>query len=675
MYRFFVTINSSVQEVHPLNFMQTSLVDSQENGQIFYRRKFSGTLRFYNNEKESIDDFDLFYLVEVVDPCTEIYLLIEQKDSGADTWHTYWEGYFSTTDGRFDLDNCTFDITPKPYDNYKAFTEKGEDEYNILYDLDASKVTVNTLAPAEQYNENLFVIDVIEYLVAQIAPAATVTSWFLNNDTNPVLGGTNKYRYLTIAQKSDIKRPNASNPAPVGMMSFNQMMEILKAMYNVFWTYDGTTVRIEHYDYWGSTAGLDLTTQKLSEKSNKYSYLKGNMPKYEKFSFMEAYDFSYVTHTISYESPCLESTQSDEVAINVTTDLSYIIYCMATSGYEGNISDDGWVVLANELSGGNYYVYYGTPLGSAVGSYNYPNSWADLIRSFFMHGRVLMIGFIQSLPYDFISVRKTKQQEIKAIVCWEDGYDPNDYITTELGEDWFGGQKGFVEESALHPDGRIDFRLLYGEDKNTDVELPTRTKNLHIIIDTSSYTEIISVLSEPNVYDTYYWILWNDGVVGEVCQEIMIPAGTVYQEDVSDLAEIFASIKFNLTDSSLTGWHVIYNDNAPITATLDCPAVPPVPPAVPAATTMIGAGQLSDCAVINVSWNASALATYYQLYRNPDFSLANNWVLIDSTVNTYYDDPNQCDQAGYTFTYKVKACNISGCSADSDTTSHDVMCL
>ncbi len=54
--------------------MKTSLVDAQDEGEIFYRRKFNGTLRFIG------DDFDLFYMVESVEPCTEMFLLIEQKD-------------------------------------------------------------------------------------------------------------------------------------------------------------------------------------------------------------------------------------------------------------------------------------------------------------------------------------------------------------------------------------------------------------------------------------------------------------------------------------------------------------------------------------------------------------------------------------------------------------------
>ncbi len=131
-YRFYMTINSSRVECFPLNFLKTTLVDEKEQGQMFYRRKFNGTLRFYCNTKTGDDDFSLLYLTETVDNCTQIILEIEQKNSGLDTYHNYWTGHFSTTDGTFDLDNSTFDITPKPYDDYFQYDIDGNVEYNII---------------------------------------------------------------------------------------------------------------------------------------------------------------------------------------------------------------------------------------------------------------------------------------------------------------------------------------------------------------------------------------------------------------------------------------------------------------------------------------------------------------------------------------------------------------
>ena len=59
----------------------------------------------------------------------------------------------------------------------------------------------------------------------------------------------------------------------------------------------------------------------------------------------------------------------------------------------------------------------------------------------------------------------------------------------------------------------------------------------------------IAILSEPNIYDTYYWILWNDGDASEECQEIMIPAGTVYQTDGATFVGAFISVEFNVSDA------------------------------------------------------------------------------------------------------------------------------
>ena len=493
MYRHFVTIGSSEVEVFPLNFNSTQLVDEKERDQTFYRRKFSGTLTFLNNH--SADDFELFYMVETIDPCTDILYEIRQKDSGAATYHVYWNGHFSTTDGRFDLDQCNFQITPKPYDNYKYFTENGDIQYNIL----SVTPTITTRTYTTTYSRNRFVIDVIEYLADKVIPGVTVTSWFLNNVNNPVIGGVNQYQYLTIAQKSDIKRPSSTNPATQSLLSFNELMRILNVMYNLFWTYDGTTVRIEHYDYWESAPGLDLRTQKLSEKSNKYSYVKDDMPRWEKFSFMESEDSNFTTHVISYDytakSPCVNN-DSVERAVNVTTDLSYIEKCVADAASEellSNIEDEGFVILANYKEGANYYVYYGTAYENGNGNFNYVNSWSYLLRAFFLHGRVLMSGYINATAVDFISARKIKQQEIKAVVCYEDAYDPNDYITTELGETWFGGQKGYVKTASIKPSGEVTFNLLYGEDKDTSVVMPERVKTLHVVID-DAYANIYSYL-------------------------------------------------------------------------------------------------------------------------------------------------------------------------------------
>lgn len=637
-YRHYITVSGSRTEVTPLGWRECSLVDSKDN-EIFYRRRLEGSLVFVGA------DYTYLLTLEVNSPCLDITYEVEKKEGGI--YRLYWRGHFSTSDGEIDLDRCTFTVTPKPLDSYSVIDLYGDEQYNIL-SAGLTLRTVNTYDVV--FTRNYYLRDVIQYLLRRFAPSANIVSWFLDNDINPIIGGENQYKYLTIAQKSDIKRPTAANPATIGMMSFNEAMEILR-MYNLYYTFDGTTLRIEHYDFWQGSEGMDLRTQ--TKRNNKYSYDKSDMPKYEKFAFMEAKDGAYVEHTISYDSPCVDEKLTTEYRTRVTTDLSYIINSMGKEEIS-DISDDGWVIIANYVDSG-LWAYRGVAWSSPLSTYNFVNSWAYLLRAFFFHGRVLMKGKIQGTTYDFISSRKIRLQETPAIIC--DEFAPEDYITTELGE-WLK-QKGYVKQATLHPDGKAELQLMYGEDKNEEVKMPTRVKSIQCFVDSS---EVTTILSEEPLTDLYYWIWFNDDNDASACMEIMIPAGTMRQVDAITYGNPVTSQKFII--SSLTGWTFIYDDNLPYTTSPDCgTGTPPEPPpgTPPDPTTMIGAGQATNCAPVRVTWSPSLGATYYKLYRRET-----GWVFVDNVHGTMYDDYWAGLQDGVEFFYRVQACNADGCSADSN---------
>ena len=670
-YRYYITVNSSRVECFPLNFLKASLVDQKEQGQMFYRRKFSSTLRFYCNTKIGTSDFDILYMVEVVDNCTDIVFEVEQKDSGANTYHNYWTGHFSTTDGLFDLDNSTFDVTPLPYDNYRNFDIYGSKEYNILLaggpDND---VATSTVWPAQTYDRNFWLTDVIEYMVQNIEPAAVIASNFLNNATNPVTNDVNKWRYLTLAQKSDIKRPESGAGATAGNLSFNDLMGMLQ-IFNLYWTFDGTTFRIEHYDYFEGLEGIDLRAQQLAVKSNKYDYLKEAMPMYEKFSFMEAGDTNYTPHIISYNPNCVDEKLTTEVTHEVTTDLDYIYNC--ANEIDGltpdGISDQGWVILANTKDGTDYYVYYGTAYNNATPSNNYVCSWSYLLRTLFMHGRVLMSGEIERSPVDFISVIKTKKQEIKAIVCREDGYTPEDYITTELGERFLGGQKGYVHSATIYPQGNVGFTLVYGEDKNTTPTPVTKYKVINVVVSTPR--SITTILTEPNTVDTYFTILFDEGEETEECYEVIIPAGSVYQDEDTATEHTVVSGLYT-GDSSLTGWMFYYNGGS-WTEIADCSSPPPPPGSPPVAPTLFGATQADQWECVHIGWSIPLTTSYFEIWRSIDGAA---YTLVD-TVPPTWDEYDDCESSNHdyrpaTFCYQVKACNVAGCSAYSNEECVDV---
>ena len=464
-YTFFISTASSVTyQVYPLNWLDCSLVDEKEQDQQFYRRKFEGELTF--GGKKLCSDFNLFYGFEQIDPCQELYLFIFQDGD------SYWEGYFSTSMGQWDLDSGTFTVTPLVIDDYSIWEQEGDKEYNIL-----TTATVNGIAPITHvtsiYNDGITIVnytrtmlltDVISYLARQVfGIGVTIVHDFFTNATNPITLNTNRYRYLTIAQKSDIKFPTSSNPATIGNMTFNELMEILKCM-NLNWQYDGTTLTIEHVSHWTHSPGLDIRTQEMTVSTNKYKYLKEEMPKYEYFKWMEAENEDFVGLPIWYDSLCVNQDSgrnSTEFSLNVTTDIEYIQQCVnAVPSEESKISNEGWVLLANNLTGGSYYIYSNYGFIEGIGRYNMDMSWGRLHISFFKFERQLMTGYMNGGLTSFVSTKKTKVQECSIFHCTD--FDPDEYIVTELGQTYFNGERGYVRKATIKPYGEINLELVYG---------------------------------------------------------------------------------------------------------------------------------------------------------------------------------------------------------------------
>jgi hypothetical protein len=389
------------------------------------------------------------------------------------------------------LDECTFSVTPLVDDYYSELLDGADLEYNILNEPVLIPEVIcyfdnGNPADDEDYTHCRMFIDVIEYLTDQLIPGALVDSTFFESANNPVTLTTNRYNYLTIAQKSDIKRPDSTNPATVGMMSFNQVMAICRCM-NLYWDLvlvaGVLTVRVEHVSFWPLTAGPDIRTQKIARGTNKYRYLNETMPKYEKFSWMEAGNVDFIGEPIWYNSDCVnqdsESNTVDHNFASVTTDLEYIRDCVADSDSEPLISDDGWVLLANENRTGVLYIWFNESI-YYLGSYTYANadlSWFYLHFLFWQHDRQLITGYMNGLAETFTTARKVKQQECSIATCAD--FDPMEYLTTELGETYFGGEKARIGKAMIRPYGQIDLTLLYGPDDNANPGY-TYTNRLHV---------------------------------------------------------------------------------------------------------------------------------------------------------------------------------------------------
>jgi len=488
LYRFWIfeAPTSFSYEVFPLNFLSTSLVDEIEKERAFYRRKFNGKLLFGTNDKvidyddgvtvhNRMDDFDLLWAQEQHDPCSKIYLHIHKIVEGAIT--QYWDGYFSTTDGYFDLDKCTFEVTPLANDDYVDLLDCADTQYNILH-LTTIVSTHAYLAGFidVNYTRNRWIArpgvapvlannNVIWYIADQMLAGIIVSShFFTDTPNNYVTKAANHLLYLTIAQKSDIIRPTATNQATTALLSWNELMNILWTMFQVRWNFNGVnTINVEHESWFLHAGTWDIRNQLATVATNKYSYLKEKMPKYERFAFMEADNPDFIGVPIYYDSACVDQdpdTNNKELSINVTTDLEYI-YKNSTPIETNAISDDGFVILCNdatnhvEVEGGAYIGYW---------KLNMHLSWANLHHRYFRYNRILIHGYMNEVDTPFWTALKTKKQDCSAIICSD--YDPNDAIITELGMIHFGGVYGEVQRSELSPTGRIKLALLYGPADN-----------------------------------------------------------------------------------------------------------------------------------------------------------------------------------------------------------------
>jgi len=480
LYRFYVSGDTHTvsQEVFPLNFLKTSLVDEKERGMVSYRRKYNGKLTFGSKSKvtdefgvlqDRSDDFDYFWNIEQTNPCERLDFLITKTVSGVTT--TYFEGYFSTTNGEWDIDKCLFTVTPITDDDYSIWLDNGDREYN-MFDLGLTlyntSITINGVTWS--YTRNYLIVDLLEYIINDILPGTTLASDFLTAAANPVTLGQNRFDVLTIAQKSDIKYPGAAIPASVGMLSFNKIMHILRCL-NLRWDYDGTDIIVEHVSYFvPAPGGIDIRTQALAVASNKYKYLKEDMPKYERFNWMEA-DTEFSGLPIEYDSQCVNQdpySNFTELMFDVSTDIIYINNCMADPDLNDTISNDGFVLLCNNSNSvrvGHIPVINET-------RFNGDLSWYSLHEYFFRHDMSIIDGILNGIATTFYSAKKTKQQDVSVVLC--DTFDPNEEITTELGEDYFG-VKAWVKRAEMEPTGLTKLNLVYGPDDTPGSNSPANT--------------------------------------------------------------------------------------------------------------------------------------------------------------------------------------------------------
>lgn len=324
--------------------------------------------------------------------------------------------------------------------------------------------------------------DVINLFVNTFCPGKTFVSDFfqINPDVpssiNYVTGQLSKTRFITIFQKSDVKRPTVTGNAIKALMNWEKLFEALVNMFNLRWRVVGNIIRMEHVSFFSKTQGFDLTQQRFVPYmvgKRKYTYQTEEIPAREEFKFMEAGAGDFQGTAITYSGGCVAQSSRDAIktysADKITTDVEL---CLSNPQPDSKVvSDDGFVFVAADYDGANYFIISEAPiLGGA--SLNNSLAWAQLHRDYHKWDRPLSNGVMNYLPTSFLSTKPTKKGEkITIPLCCGDTFDPDNTVKTALGS-------GIVDKATFNfKDETLELDLLYIADQGLTQNATPVAKN------------------------------------------------------------------------------------------------------------------------------------------------------------------------------------------------------
>lgn len=300
--------------------------------------------------------------------------------------------------------------------------------------------------PADiSYDRNRLLIDVIEGLVNHICPEikgviSDFFQWNPENETliNYVTKEVTEVNFISLSQKSDIKRPNSSESATIGQIKWSTIVDWLRVQFEVYWFLDENNyLRFEHISFITGSLGLDLTKDKFDinqKNKRKFSYAKQEMPRSEKFSCAEQEGVDFVGYPIDYKdsngkfSLCVTEDEDSNDLSDLSVDLS-----LAQSNPDF-LDDEGFFMMANTFDGTNYNVIlsFGKITGDTI--INGPLSWSSLHENYKKWNRILNEGFLNNSFTKFKTIQKFKKQNKFSIpLCCSDEFDPIETIITSLG--------------------------------------------------------------------------------------------------------------------------------------------------------------------------------------------------------------------------------------------------
>jgi hypothetical protein len=287
--------------------------------------------------------------------------------------------------------------------------------------------------------------DFAEALDAMYAPCGgTVVSDFLEinpvgdavgyiSGDNYVTGEDNKVANLKLVQMSDAVS-QTSNPATIGNLTLKEILLLLQSM-RLYWDIDDNgDLRIEHWTYWQSVAGIDVRAKKNTE-ADAFLALDENPPRAEICTWVFAKGPDFVGKDITYSPPCASEDDTTSKKYDFkpfVTDLPTIIQTRATNTF--NITKEGFLVIACEAGTNDVAVENGAITSNAAA--NMHLSWANLHDHYWRNDRLLPSGNMNGVDTDFDGfVPNIRQDEFGVDMCCAMRYfNPRDRVTCNLSQ-------------------------------------------------------------------------------------------------------------------------------------------------------------------------------------------------------------------------------------------------
>lgn len=122
-YKFYILQQGVKKEAHPVFGSDLALQYAKQSGEVFFRKSLSQGITFVRG------DFDFIMSAPIDEEIT--FICDFSADFGL-TYTEYFRATFTRIDGEIDYDSNTIKVTPSVQDEYGAFLDGIENEYNII---------------------------------------------------------------------------------------------------------------------------------------------------------------------------------------------------------------------------------------------------------------------------------------------------------------------------------------------------------------------------------------------------------------------------------------------------------------------------------------------------------------------------------------------------------------